>query len=414
MFSKAKRGYAYPRQFWLLCLGVFFNRASNSMIWPFLTIYMVTRLDVPLTTAALLLGLRSAITILSTSVQSWLMDRVGRKGVIVASLWGTSLVFLGMAQAETMSAWVALVVAHGLVLPAFSTGVNTMTADLTPLEQRPAAFALVRAVANAGFAIGPLLGGLLAALDYAWAFYAASAAFLVLGLLMTRFIDETRPATPQRHDSATSDPAFTWGGFSFIMRDGRFMAFCLAFLLMEMGYIQSFSMMAVYANEVHALPQSQFGWIITTNATLVVLLQTLVTRWTRPYPPYRVMVFGACAMALGLWSVSWGTILPHFMLSMALMTLGELTNSPIGLAIVSEQAPPAMRARYLGVYDLMVQIASGIGPIMGGLLFDHVAPQAMWWGASLLALLGAAGFALLGARLSQPQVRLGADKASMS
>jgi MFS family permease len=409
VFSKAKRGPTYPRQFWLLCVGVFFNRASNSMIWPFLTIYMVTRLNVPLTTVALLLGLRSLVTIFSTSLQSWLMDRVGRKGVIVASLFGTALVFLGMAQAETMSAWVALVIGHGLVLPSFSTGVNTMTADLTPLEQRPAAFALVRTVANAGFAIGPLVGGLLASLDYAWAFYAAALVFAALGLLMTRFIDETRPAEAQHDDGTPPKPALAWGGFGVILRDKRFMAFCLAFLLMEMGYIQSFSMMAVYTSEVHALPQSQFGWIITTNAVLVVLLQTLVTRWTRPFPPYRVMVFGACAMALGLWSVSLGTVLPHFMLSMALMTLGELTNSPIGLAIVSEQAPPAMRARYLGAYDLMVQIASGIGPIMGGLLFDHIAPQAMWWGASVLALLGAAGFALLGARLAQPQVRLGAD-----
>ncbi|MCS6835975.1 MAG: MFS transporter [Anaerolineae bacterium] len=408
MFSKAKRGYAYPRQFWLLCSGVLINRASNSMIWPFLTIYMVTKLSVPLTTAALLLSLRSLTAIFSTSLQSWLMDRFGRKGVIIASLWGTALVFLGMAQAGALTAWVGLVVAHGLALPALTIGVNAMTADMTPPEQRPAAFALVRTVANGGFAIGPLLGSLLALVDYAWAFYAAATVFGVLGLLMSAFISETRPTAA----SAPADevkPRLSWGGYGLILRDRRFVAFCLAFLMMEMGYIQSFSMMAVYANAVHGLPQSQFGWVITTNALLVVLLQTPVTRWTRSFLPYRVLVFGALAMALGLWSVSLGTILPHFMFSMALMTLGELTNSPLGLAIVSEQAPQAMRARYLGLYDLMVQIASGLGPVVGGLLFDHVAPQAMWWGASFLALLGAVGFAMLGAQTSRASVRLGAD-----
>jgi hypothetical protein len=30
--------HTYPRQFWLLFIGFFINRASGSLIWPFLTI----------------------------------------------------------------------------------------------------------------------------------------------------------------------------------------------------------------------------------------------------------------------------------------------------------------------------------------------------------------------------------------
>ena len=407
MFSKAKRGEGYPRQFWLLFVGVFFNRAANSMIWPFLTIYMFSVLEVPLTTVSLLLSLRALTTIFSTGIQSTIMDRVGRKGVIVVSLFGTALVFVGMALAQSMAAWVVLVIAHGIFLPALSTGVNTVVTDLTPPERRTDAFALIRTIANAGFGIGPVIGGFLAGVDYGLAFFSAALMFSVLGVLMSLFIQESRPL--ELEHKRKTEHGTQWGGYGVILQDKRFLAFCFAFLLMEMGYIQSFSMLSVYTHEVYDLPSAQFGWVVTVNAALVVFFQVSVTRFTRRYNPYVVMVGGAMLMSAGLWSITLGSILPHFMFSMALMTLGELTNSPTGLGVVSGYAPDDMRARYMGVYDLCVQIASGIGPVIGGIMFDSGTPQAMWWAASGLALAGAGCFALLYVRLGVPQVRVSGD-----
>ena len=76
----------YPRQFWLLFWGMLVSRSGSSMVWPFLTIYLRQRLDIPLTTVALLLTLNSAVSIVSTSVAGPVVDRFGRKGAMVLGL----------------------------------------------------------------------------------------------------------------------------------------------------------------------------------------------------------------------------------------------------------------------------------------------------------------------------------------
>jgi len=37
----------YPRQFWLLFTGLMISTIGSSMIWPFLTIYLTRRLELP-------------------------------------------------------------------------------------------------------------------------------------------------------------------------------------------------------------------------------------------------------------------------------------------------------------------------------------------------------------------------------
>jgi MFS family permease len=51
-----------------------------------------------------------------------------------------------------------------------------------------------------------------------------------------------------------------------------------------------------------------------------------------------------------------------------------------------------MRARYLGLLELGYPIGSGIGPVIGGILNDTIAPVAMWYGAGMMALIATLGF----------------------
>jgi MFS family permease len=65
-------------------------------------------------------------------------------------------------------------------------------------------------------------------------------------------------------------------------------------------------------------------------------------------------------------------------------------------------APAEMRGRYTGLYGLGWGVAFGIGPVIGGLLNDNIAPAATWLAGAAFGLIAAAGFALLGARSRSP------------
>ena len=99
LLEKFKNRKVYSRQFWLLFWGAFFTRASISMIWPFVTIYIRQKLDIPLTTAALLLTVQAIASIASTFFIGSAMDRFGRKLPILFGLGAGALVLLSMSFA---------------------------------------------------------------------------------------------------------------------------------------------------------------------------------------------------------------------------------------------------------------------------------------------------------------------------
>jgi len=63
----------YPRQFWILLLGQLISSSGGSLVWPFMTIYLRQKLEIPLTIVGFLLALSSSWGRSSTaSAARWL------------------------------------------------------------------------------------------------------------------------------------------------------------------------------------------------------------------------------------------------------------------------------------------------------------------------------------------------------
>lgn len=389
--QKRKNSTSYPKQFWLLFWGVFINRISASMIWPFLTIYIYTTFDVPLLIATLLLPVRAITSIISTAIISPIMDTFGRKWVMVIGLIASTFVFAGMAFGSTIWMWVILIGAHGAVIPIFNTGVQTMVADMIPQSNRAPAYALIRMISNAGIAIGPVIGGILAVMSFTLIFLSTAFVYVLLAILVFLFISETMPTIAVEQNDTTSSSK----GYGFVLRDIPFMQFILFFFVLVMAYSQVFSLIPVYVSENFGLREAQYSLIFSLNAAIVVLFQYKVTKFTDRYRPYPVITIGAAFYMVGLLSIALGDTLIHFLLSMAIITTGELIIMPTASTLVANLAPDNMRARYMGLLSLGYPVGSGIGPVIGGYLNDAVAPVAIWYGAGTLALIGTIGFAFL-------------------
>lgn len=389
--NKRKRErVTYPAQFWLLFWGAFINRGSVSMMWPFLTVYLRQHLDVSLTTITLLLTVRAVFSVASTAVTSTLMDRIGRKWVMVVSVFLSALVFVGMAFGDSLLAWAILLAAHGMVLPVFNNGVNTVVADIVPPENRGKGYAMIRSVSNAGIAVGPLIGGAVAIISFQAIFLLVAAVYIVLAILGIFLLSETKPQDIQ---PTTNNNRF--GGYDVILRDRRFMGFVVAYLLALMGVSQMFSLLPVYTVENFGLLETEYSLFLSVNAAMVVLLQYFVTRYTERFPARYVVTVGALVYTLGLMSVIPASTLLHFTIAMVIFTLGELIFEPTALKFVADLAPEDMRARYLGVLSLGYPLGSGLGPVLGGILNDNVAPVAIWYGAGALAFLSVVIFFVL-------------------
>jgi MFS family permease len=380
----------YPRQFWLLLAGNLVSATGGAMIWPFLSIYLRQRLDLPLATIASLLTLNAVMGILSSFIAGSAADRIGRKRIMAVSLCAGVIYYLLMSQAETLLAYAILMGLWGAFNPLFSVGANTMIADLIPSEQRMDAYSLTRVVHNVGIAIGPIAGGFLAVVSYTYAFYAAAFAFAVFAILVIFFIRDTLPEVDA---DQTMQPVKA--GYGHVLRDTTFISFTLLFALTTMAASIMFILLPVYAKENFGLAENRYSYIVTVNATMCIFLQYYVTRIAKRFPTLPVIGIGALFYAIGVGSVALGAGFWAFVISMVIMTVGELVLTPAATNMVANLAPVNMRGRYMSIYGLGWPIASGVGPILGGFLSDTIAPVAMWYGGGMLGLLGAAGFFIL-------------------
>ncbi|MEZ4670640.1 MAG: MFS transporter [Anaerolineae bacterium] len=407
----------YPRAFWLLLCFFFVSRVGASLIWPFITVFIreqtaapavtiallqhqplfaywfgtggsVFLLPTPLASITFLLSLQAIATLAGTSVIGALMDRYGRKRLMVVGLIGFSVVLLLLSRANTLAQWTLLLPLYGIMQPIFYAGTNVMTADLVTAEQRTSAFALVRTIGNLAIAVGPAIGGIFIAHNRDIAYVVPALLNLSLVIPVALFLRETLTT---KQASGVQDGR----GFSHMLRDRPYMVFISAFALVEIAVAMVFMLLADYMKQNYQIGEDRFSLLLTINASMVVLLQYGVTRFTRRYPPLRVIAGGALFYVAGLSIYGIAGALPHFMLGMFIMTLGELIIMPTSSSLAANMAPPDMRARYLGIYSVTYTIGGGVGPLIGGLLAANFGPSFIWFGGAFVAFMAVVGFTML-------------------
>jgi MFS family permease len=379
-----------------MVFGIFLSTAGAGMIGPFLMIYVSEKLSLPLSKVVTLITINAGTGLFSSFIAGSLADKIGRKIVMVISLAANGLIYLFMMRAGSFAAFALLMFLTGLANPLYQVGADAMLADLIPQEKRSSAYAINRMLNNAGFAIGPAVGGFIAALSYDYAFLAAATGMLIYSLLLLFLARETL-ATSVSHAAAKVPD----GGYAQVFKDRGYLAFVLTLGggLVAPGML--WVLLAVYTKTNFGMPESQFGWIPTTNALMCVFVQYFVTLLTRHLKPLPVTAIGMLIYALGVGSVALMSGFWGFWLSMVILTFGELTVVPTASTYVANISPANLRGRYMSVYWLAWGISRGLAPLIGGWLNDNVSPHAIWIGGLIIGIASSLGLLLL-SRKTQP------------
>jgi MFS family permease len=349
----------YPRQFWILFWGQLINTSGGSMVWPFLTIYLRQKLDLSMATIGTLFTVSAAAGLIASSIAGPLVDRFGRKGVMVLSLAMGSAFFVARAFAGTLGQWMLLMAFSGAFNPLYSVGSSAMVADLVEPERRAGAYALLRMINNLGVAIGPMVGGFVVSQASYATFFIAAVTTGVFALLVALLARETLPA--QAATAAREGD----GGYWPVLQDMRFLPFCATYIIAGMAYGFLMIFLSVYVKEGFGVPENQYGMIVASNALMVVFFQYAVTRWTERRHPLMMLALGSALYGLGTGSVALGRSFPAFLISMIVLSLGELIVIPTAQVLTANLAPADMRGRYMSVYGLSASLSFGLAA--GGL-----------------------------------------------
>lgn len=375
----------YPRQFWTLFVGSLINSTGNGLIINFISAYLTKHMGFTMTQVGLIL-VGFAITVLvSQLIGGGLIDRIGRKPIMMISLFGNALACITFgifSQAATENILLRNLLVIGITIligstnAIFSPAASAMVIDLVKPAQRTSAFGLLRVVLNVGITVGPMIGGFIASYSYEVLFITAGVAMGIYALIITFFVQETHK---REHHEDAPNILRSMGGFVTVLRDRAFVIFLAFYALTCLIYAQNNTTLTVFLINTYHLDERWLGLMMGVNAVMVVLFQYPLTRWLTRFKRGYVMAFGMILFAVGFGLFGLIRLVPLLFVAQGIWTLGELFTSPTAQSLTADAAPADQRGRYMGIYSLTFGAAYGIGPLLGGLVMDHVYPHTLWF-----------------------------------
>ncbi len=381
---------------------------GRAATWIFLPVVFVEIYGLSYATVGLLVAAIVPVSMLAHLLGGSLSDRVGRRWLatipsFVSALCMTAIfLLLDRGVAVTMGLWA--VNAFGMALSGPSQ--SAMIGDVTRSLDLPMAYSIQRVFVNAGFAVSPALGGLIAdTVGLPYLFLFGAVATLGEGLVLLLFLRETLP------DGRTASNERRWSQFSAPFRDRTFLLMLSLLVGLVVVANQFGTPLTLYLVDVRQLPLLEFGYIYAINGALVVLMQIPISRWIERTRHYLIwMAGGTLLYGIGFILFGVGAAFPIFAVAMVVLTLGENSTSPIQQTVVSNFAGSQRRGSYFGAYNATANAARAVGPVLGTLLL--ALGSTVWWSSIFaVALVVALLFLLLVRRLGS-RVESGTPRAA--
>jgi MFS family permease len=389
----------YPRTFWIVVAITFIDRIGGALIFPFFALYITSKFNVGMTDVGVLFAAFSVSSFAGNAVGGAVTDRFGRKGIIIFGLIASSFSTVAMGLINSFHAFFFLALFVGILSDVAGPAQQAMVADILPEEKRADGYGIIRIAFNLSVVIGPAIGGLLAARSYLWLFLSDAAISLLTVVLILIFLPETKPAA--HPDAPQESIGRTFAGYGNVFRDTAFMLFLGAVLLSVFTYVNLNTTLGVYLRNEHGIPASGYGYLLSLNAAMVVLMQFPITRRIEHFPPMLMMAFGTFLYAVGFSMYGYVSTYSWFVIAMIIITIGEMIVSPVSQALVASFAPEDMRGRYMAIYGFSWGIPFAVGPYLAGLLIDGPSPYLLWYVAGFVGILSTVGFLALHRTRSQ-------------
>jgi MFS family permease len=386
----------YDPQVWVLLGGSLISSFGISIAYPFISLYLFKYRGVSMGDVGLALLVAAVVGLLSQYLSGGLSDRIGRKVIMSVGLALNTVAFALLAMAITLNlsytAFVLLLCFREVSGGLYRNIPNVMIADLVGPADRTRAFSMLRIGVNIGFALGPVLGGLMAMYSYTAMFAAAavaSAVYLVITLFLMR---DTKPRHPIPSRLSNDNSVFG---------DHQFLLFTIIVLAVSLVYSQMQTTFSTYAGSYGGIDESMIGLLFAVNGLMIVLFQYPVSIFIERFKLTTSLAVGTLLYAVGFGIVGLCSGFWQLAGCVFIVSLGELVYSPPSLNIVVRMASPESRGRYMGFSCFMGKIGFALGPAIGGLLMDHMAGEIslMWFAIGGLGIACVVGFLFLRSRV---------------
>ena len=312
----------------------------------------------------------------SGPILGMLSDRIGRRPVLLISLFGLAVDFLFMAFAPNL-AWLFIGrVINGMTAASFSTA-NAYVADVTEPKDRAKAFGWMGSAFSFGFLLGPVFGGFLAGEfmhgylgDFALRVpFLVAAGLTAINWLYGLFVlPESLP--PERRVTK-----FNWaranplGSLRFLKEHGELLGLATVGFLFQLAHTVLPSIFVLYAGFRYSWGSDMVGLTMMLAGILGIIVQTFfVGRVVARIGERGALLLGTLGGAAGF--ILYG-LAPNgwaYIASAPVFALMSFLQSGLQ-GLTTRRVGPQEQGQLQGANQSLEGIASVTGPMIFGLTF---------------------------------------------
>jgi DHA1 family tetracycline resistance protein-like MFS transporter len=306
-----------------------------------------------------------------------LSDSYGRRPVLLIGFSGLALNFFATGLATSLAMLIVVRLVGGAMQANISVA-NAYVADITPPAGRAKRFGMMGAMFGVGFILGPVMGGLLGAINLQLPFYVAGS-LAVVNLLYGYFVlPESLPADRRKTFAWKAvNPVTALRGLTQLQGAGKLVAVVACSGLAQFVLYTTW---VLYTTFKFGWGPLENGWSLAAVGVVSAIVQGLLLgRILKLISPRRLAVLGLLSSTLAY--VLWGAATQSWMMFAIIFVnlLGATVSSAIQ-SIISGAADAKNQGTTLGAIGGLNSLMAVIAPAIGAPLLTMVShlPQGDW------------------------------------
>ncbi len=307
-----------------------------------------------------------------------LSDKYGRRPVLLVGFCALSLSFFVTAIATEL--WMLIVVRlFSGAMQSNASVANAYVADITAPADRAKRFGLLGAMFGLGFILGPVIGGLLGAIDLHLPFFAAGVLALLNLLYGWLVLPESLPVEKRR--------AVVWktalnpvAAFAELGRLGGVGILIAVIACTALSQFILYTSWVLYTTFKFGWGPLQNGWSLFAVGVMSALVQgVLLGRLLKRFSPQRLAVVGLVSSTLAY--VGWGAASEGWMMfAVVFCNVLGFTVAASMQSIVSGAATATTQGRTMGAVSGLQSLMAVVAPVLSAPLLGAVShlPRGDW------------------------------------
>jgi len=377
------------KEVWLLAIVNFINRCGT-MVLPFLSIYLHKELGFTIEQAGIVVASFGLGSVVGTYIGGILTDKIGYYPIMFWSLLGAGFIFISMQWVTTYYGWLAIIFFASLVADIFRPASMTAVGVLSKPENRTRSISLIRMAINAGWAIGPAIAGIMAEkVGYAFLFWGDGLTFLFASVF---FILMVPKKTKTNFES--DKPEATISTANSVYSDWIYITFVGLILLSAISFFQLFVTVPLFfETELH----------LSKDIIIIIALIEMPTVFVLEKKNYNLEIsaIGVLVMGFSFWILGWTLWSGIALISMLLVTFGEIFAMPFANAFALNRPKPENRGMYMALYGMSYSVGFIVGPWLGTKLVAVYGWGTMWTVLASFSLVSGIGMWFLAKKVKK-------------